>query len=75
MNVAGVELRGSKLRMNPSIDVNETTGIVLAAKRAAVAAAWCFGVGQSEKFHAANRAARFRKFCASKNSARTFSSR
>lgn len=34
MNVAGVELRGCKLRMNPSIDVNETTGIVLAAKRA-----------------------------------------
>ncbi len=34
MNVAGVELRGSKLRMNPSIDVNETTAIVLAAKRA-----------------------------------------
>jgi deoxyhypusine synthase len=33
MNVAGVELRGSKLRMNPSIDVNETTGFVLAAKR------------------------------------------
>jgi deoxyhypusine synthase len=34
MNVAGVELRGSKLRLNPSIDVNETTAIVLAAKRA-----------------------------------------
>jgi len=33
MNVAGVELRGSKLRMNPSIDVNETTAIVLGAKR------------------------------------------
>ena len=33
MNVAGVELRGSKLRMNPSIDVNETTAFVLAAKR------------------------------------------
>ncbi|HVO20705.1 MAG TPA: deoxyhypusine synthase [Anaeromyxobacter sp.] len=33
MNVAGVELRGSKLRMNPSIDVNETTSFVLAAKR------------------------------------------
>ena len=31
MNVAGVELRGSKLRMNPSIDVNETTAFVLAA--------------------------------------------
>src|SRR3974390_2425702 len=34
MNVAGVELRGSKLRMNPSVDVNETTAYVLAAKRA-----------------------------------------
>jgi deoxyhypusine synthase len=34
MNVAGIELRGSKLRMNPSIDVNETTAYVLAAKRA-----------------------------------------
>jgi deoxyhypusine synthase len=33
MNVAGVELRGNKLRINPSIDVNETTSIVLAAKR------------------------------------------
>jgi deoxyhypusine synthase len=34
MNVAGVELRGNKLRVNPSIDVNESTAIVLAAKRA-----------------------------------------
>jgi len=34
MNVAGVEIRGSKLRINPSIDVNETTAFVLAAKRA-----------------------------------------
>src|SRR5260221_3342369 len=33
MNVAGVELRGSKLRLNPSIDVHETTALVLAAKR------------------------------------------
>jgi len=33
MNVAGVELRGNKLRVNPSIDVNETTSFVLAAKR------------------------------------------
>jgi len=33
MNVAGVELRGNKLRINPSIDVNETTSYVLAAKR------------------------------------------
>ena len=33
MNVAGVELRGNRLRINPSIDVNETTSYVLAAKR------------------------------------------
>lgn len=33
MNIAGVELRGNKLRINPSIDVNETTSFVLAAKR------------------------------------------
>jgi deoxyhypusine synthase len=33
MNVAGVELRGNQLRLNPSIDVNETTAFVLAAKR------------------------------------------
>ena len=34
MNLAGLELRKNALRVNPSIDVNETTGIVLAAKRA-----------------------------------------
>src|SRR6266699_3326502 len=34
MNVAGIELRGNKLRLNPAIDVNETTAYVLAAKRA-----------------------------------------
>ncbi|MCS7337980.1 MAG: deoxyhypusine synthase [Verrucomicrobiae bacterium] len=34
MNIAGVELRGNKLRINPSIDVNESTAIVLATKRA-----------------------------------------
>jgi deoxyhypusine synthase len=33
MNFAGVELRGNKLRVNPSTDVNETTSFVLAAKR------------------------------------------
>jgi deoxyhypusine synthase len=33
MNVAGIELKGNKLRINPSIDVNETTSFVLAAKR------------------------------------------
>jgi deoxyhypusine synthase len=34
MNFAGVELRGNKLRVNPSIDVNESTSFVLGAKRA-----------------------------------------
>ena len=33
MNVAGLELRGSKLRVNASIDVNQTTAIVLDAKQ------------------------------------------
>lgn len=33
MNVAGVELKGNRLRVNPSIDVNETTSYVLHAKR------------------------------------------
>jgi len=33
MNVAGLELRGNALRINPSRDVNESTGIVLDAKR------------------------------------------
>src|SRR3989338_5367697 len=33
MNMAGVELKGNKLRINSSIDVNETTSFVLAAKR------------------------------------------
>jgi deoxyhypusine synthase len=34
MNIAGLEFRGSKLRINPSRDVNETTAIVLGAKKA-----------------------------------------
>lgn len=33
MNIAGVELCGNKLRINPSIDVNESTAIVLDAKQ------------------------------------------
>ncbi|MBO0797958.1 MAG: deoxyhypusine synthase family protein, partial [Blastocatellia bacterium] len=33
MNVAAMELQGSKLRINPSSDVNETAALVLAAKR------------------------------------------
>jgi deoxyhypusine synthase len=33
MNIAGLELKGLKLRINPSTDVNETTAYVLGAKR------------------------------------------
>ena len=33
MNIAGLELKGLKLRINPSIDVTETTSYVLHAKR------------------------------------------
>ncbi len=58
MNVAGVELRGSKLRMNPSIDVNETTGLVLAAKRAGgKSGVVLWGGGSPEELHAPDRAA------------------
>ncbi len=32
MNIAGLEMRGAKIRINPSRDVNETTAIVLDAK-------------------------------------------
>jgi deoxyhypusine synthase len=33
MNIAEAEIRGNKIRINPSIDVNETTAYVLAVKR------------------------------------------
>ncbi|MBM4018321.1 MAG: deoxyhypusine synthase [Planctomycetes bacterium] len=49
MNVAGVELRGNKLRINPSIDVNETTSFVLAAKRSGGKSAVCLMGGGSPK--------------------------
>jgi len=51
MNVAGVELRGNKLRLNPSIDVNETTSFVLAAKRSGgKSAAMLMGGGSPKNF-------------------------
>jgi deoxyhypusine synthase len=51
MNVAGVELRGSKLRINPSTDVNETTAIVLEAKRSGgKSAAVLVGGGSPKNF-------------------------
>ncbi len=33
MTIAGIELKGSRLRINPSTDVNDTASCVLAAKR------------------------------------------
>jgi deoxyhypusine synthase len=49
MNFAGVELRGNKLRVNPSIDVNESTAIVLAAKRSSGKSAVVLWGGGSPK--------------------------
>ena len=58
MNVAGVELRGNKLRVNPSIDVNETTAYVLAAKRGGGrSGAGALGRRQPQELHAADRTA------------------
>ena len=58
MNVAGVELRGNKLRVNPSIDVNESTAFVLAAKRGGrEERGGAVGRRQPEELHAADRAA------------------
>ena len=58
MNVAGVELRGNKLRVNPSIDVNETTAFVLARQaRRRPERRGAVGRRQSEELHAPDRAA------------------
>jgi deoxyhypusine synthase len=51
MNIAGVELEGNKLRINPSTDVNETTAIVLAAKRSGgKSAVFLVGGGSPKNF-------------------------
>jgi len=49
MNVAGVELKGNRLRINPSMDVNETTSFVLGAKRSGGKSAVCLMGGGSPK--------------------------
>ncbi|MBI4713372.1 MAG: deoxyhypusine synthase [Planctomycetes bacterium] len=51
MNIAGVELEGNKLRINPSVDVNETTAIVLQAKRSGgKSAVFLVGGGSPKNF-------------------------
>lgn len=51
MNVAGIELGGSKLRINPSIDVNESTAIVLdAQQRGKKTGALMLGGGSPKNF-------------------------
>ncbi|MFH0889227.1 MAG: deoxyhypusine synthase [Planctomycetota bacterium] len=51
MNIAGVELEGNKLRINPSIDVNETTALVLEAKRSGgKSAVFLVGGGSPKNF-------------------------
>ncbi|HOC55110.1 MAG TPA: deoxyhypusine synthase [Verrucomicrobiota bacterium] len=51
MNVAGEELAGNRLRVNPSIDVNESTAIVLATQQAGhKTAAVLIGGGSPKNF-------------------------
>jgi len=51
MNAAGVELRGNKLRVNPSIDVNQSTAIVLdAQQKGRKTAAVLLGGGSPKNF-------------------------
>jgi deoxyhypusine synthase len=51
MSIAGEEIKGSRLRINPSIDVNETTAIVLATKRSnARSAVFIVGGGSPKNF-------------------------
>jgi len=49
MNVAAKALQGNKLAFDPSLDVNETAAIVLAAKRNAVSARAAGGKGRGKK--------------------------
>ncbi|MGB9642961.1 MAG: homospermidine biosynthesis protein [Candidatus Ratteibacteria bacterium] len=51
MNMAGLEIEGNKLKINPSIDVNETTAIVLNAKRSGgKSAVFLVGGGSPKNF-------------------------
>jgi deoxyhypusine synthase len=51
MNIAGVEIEGNRCRVNPSVDVNETTGIVLDAKlRGKKSAVVLIGGGSPKNF-------------------------
>ncbi|MCM8805645.1 MAG: deoxyhypusine synthase [Candidatus Omnitrophica bacterium] len=51
MNIAGLEIEGNKLKINPSIDVNDTTAIVLNAKRTGgKSAAFLVGGGSPKNF-------------------------
>ncbi|MCX7887030.1 MAG: deoxyhypusine synthase [Verrucomicrobiae bacterium] len=51
MNVAGLELVGNKLRVNPSIDVNQSTAIVLEAQQTGLkTAAVLVGGGSPKNF-------------------------
>jgi deoxyhypusine synthase len=51
MNIAGLELRNYELRINPSRDVNQSTGVILAAKRAGMkTGALLIGGGSPKNF-------------------------
>jgi len=51
MDIASIELEGNRLRINPSIDVNETTAIVLQVKRSGGrSATFLIGGGSPKNF-------------------------
>ncbi|HOJ40230.1 MAG TPA: deoxyhypusine synthase family protein, partial [bacterium] len=51
MDIAGLEIEGNKLKINPSLDVNETTSLVLHAKRSGgKSAAFLVGGGSPKNF-------------------------
>ena len=50
MNIAMLELAGHKLRINPSLDVNESTAIVLDAKRKGKTGVLILGGGSPKNF-------------------------
>ncbi|MFA5794905.1 MAG: deoxyhypusine synthase [Candidatus Brocadiia bacterium] len=51
MNIAGLDIAGYRIKINPTIDVNETTAIVLQAKRSGgKSAAFLVGGGSPKNF-------------------------
>ncbi len=50
MNIAASALAGNRLSIDPNLDVNETAGIVYAAKRVGTSGVWILGGGSPKNF-------------------------